>query len=67
MEVDSEEEFFIDHIVDHRKVGHTYKYLVRWLGENAGGDRWITEKYLLESEALEEYWKKHPGEHQLDS
>ena len=65
IEVDGEQEFFIDRIVDHKKVGRTYKYLVRWKGEHAGADRWLTEKYLLETEALENYWEEHPGERHL--
>ena len=60
VEVDSEEEFFIDRIVDHKKVGLLYKYLVCWKGEHVGADRWITEKYLIETEALEKYWRSDP-------
>lgn len=44
IEVNGEEEFFIDQIVDHKKVERSYKYLVHWKGEHAGADRWITEK-----------------------
>ena len=53
VEIDGEEEYFIDRIVDHKKIGCWYKYLVCWKGEHAGADRWITEKYLIETEALE--------------
>ena len=66
VEIDGEEEYFIDRIVDHKKIGRSYKYLVRWKGEHAGADRWITEKYLIETEALEKYWEERPEERHLD-
>ena len=65
MEVDGEQEFFINWIIDHRKVGCSYKYLVWWAGKHAGGDRWITERSLVETEALEKYWKDHPDQRHL--
>jgi hypothetical protein len=58
VEVDGAEEYYIDRILDHKKVGRSYKYLVRWAGELSGGDRWLTESSLLETEALEKYWEK---------
>ena len=51
VEVNGEDEYFIDCILDHRKAGCSYKYLVRWAGEHAGGHRWISEGDLLETEA----------------
>ena len=62
MEVNGEKEFFIDRIIDHRKVGHSYKYPV----QHAKGDRWITERSLVETEALEKYWKDHPEHRHLE-
>lgn len=67
VEVDGEEEYFIDRIIDHKKVGRSYKYLVRWAGEHAGGDRWLSEKFLTETEALEKYWNNRPEEYHLDN
>ena len=67
VEVDGKDEYFIDHIIDHKRIGQTYKYLVhQWKGETAGGDRWITKKYLLKTEALENYWEGWPGEEHLE-
>ena len=66
VEIDREEEYFIDRIVDHKKIGCSYKYLVCWKGEHAGADRWITEKCLIETEALEKYWEECPKECHLD-
>jgi len=57
VEVDGEQEYYIERITDHKKVGRSYKYLVRWTGEHSGGDRWIAENFLLETEALEKYWQ----------
>ena len=66
VEGDGEEEFFINRIIDHKKISRTFKYLVRWAGETAGGDRWITEKYLLETEALDNYWRDRTGGEHLN-
>jgi len=61
VEVDGEQEYYIERITDHKKVGRAYKYLVRWSGEHSGGDRWIAENFLLETEALEKYWQIQNG------
>src|SRR5882757_5083609 len=38
VEVDGEEKYFIDRIVNHKKVDCISKYLVRWTDEHAGAD-----------------------------
>ena len=36
IEVDGQEEFFMDHIINYKKVGHRFQYLVCWHGEAPG-------------------------------
>ena len=64
--MDGEEEYFINCIIDHKKVGCTYKYLMQWKGEHASGDRWFTEGDLIDTEALDIYWKEQPGGQHVD-
>jgi hypothetical protein len=55
--VDGEEEFIIDHIVDHRAKGRTHEYLVRWLGYGPEHNTWEPQKALSDTEAFERYWQ----------
>src|SRR5277367_4621227 len=41
IEVDGEEEYFVERIIDHKKIGRGFKYLVRWRGYGPEEDRWI--------------------------
>ena len=47
----------MDRIIDHKKVGRGFQYLVRWHGEDAGEDCWIKGANLDENEAVNTYWK----------
>jgi hypothetical protein len=62
IEVDGVEEFFVDSIVDHRKIGRGYQYLVHFKGCGQEDDRWIAGREMEENEALDIYWKKNPQE-----
>ena len=39
--VNGHKEFFVDWILDHKRVGHGFRYLVRWQGKAPGEDHWI--------------------------
>jgi hypothetical protein len=58
--VDGTEEFLVDSIIDHRKMGRGHKYLVHFLGYGPENDRWISGRELDNNEALENYWKANP-------
>jgi hypothetical protein len=62
IDVNGVEEFFVDSIIDHRKIGKGYRYLVHFKGFGSEDDRWISGSELDNNEALENYWKKHPTE-----
>jgi transposase InsO family protein len=55
--VDGEEEFVIDKIVDHRKRGRSYQYLVRWQGYGPENNTWEPQRALDDTEAFETYWR----------
>ena len=54
--MNGQEEFFVDHIMDHKKIGHSFWYLVCWCGEAPGEDCWIKGADLDKNEALDAYW-----------
>jgi hypothetical protein len=51
--IDSEEEFFIDRILDERKRGCGMQYLVRWNGYGPEEDRWLPGREVDDCEALD--------------
>lgn len=58
--VDGEEEFLIDKIIKQRRRGGENEYLVRWKGQGAEEDTWISRRGLIDTEALE-IWEKSGG------
>ena len=60
IDVNGSEEFLVDSIIDHKKIGRGYRYLVHFKGYGPENDRWITGKELENNEALEIYWKNNP-------
>ena len=50
---DGDEEYFIDKILDARRRGCGYQYLVRWEGYGAEEDRWLPGSELQNCEALD--------------
>ena len=60
IEVNGQEEFLVDSIIDHRKVGRGYRYLVHFVGYGPENDRWIAGRELENNEALDIYWNNNP-------
>lgn len=56
--VDGEEEHFIEAIVDERRRGRGYQYLVSWVGEGPEQNRWIAGSGVNDTEALDIWLKK---------
>jgi len=54
---DGLEEFLIDEIIDSRKHGRGYQFLVRWLGYGPEHDLWIASSELNDCEALDNWYK----------
>lgn len=50
-----EEEFFVDRILDRRRVGRRYQYLVHWLGYGLGSDSWLLGREVTDLAALDQY------------
>ena len=52
---EGEEEFFIDKILDQRRRGRGYQYLVRWRGYGQQHDQWLPGSELQECTALDNW------------
>jgi hypothetical protein len=52
---DGLEEFTIDRIIDQRKRGRGFQYLVRWVGYGPEDDRWLPRRELEDCAALDEW------------
>ena len=63
--VEGIEEFLVDSIVDHKKHGRGYRYLVHFKGYGPEDDRWISGREMDNNEALETYWARFPSESPL--
>ena len=50
--IDSEEAYYVDGILDERKRGRGFQYLVRWRGYGPEDDRWLPSRELADCEAL---------------
>ena len=55
---DGREEHVIDRIVDKRKQGRGWQYLVRWKGYGQGDDEWFPRRELEETVALDEWLRE---------
>ena len=58
---EGKEEFFIDKILDQRRWGRGYQYLVHWRGYGQDHDRWLPASELQECAALNT-WLASRGE-----
>jgi hypothetical protein len=50
---DGSSEYFIRDIVDERRCGNGFRYLVRWTGYGPEEDRWLAGSELKDTEALD--------------
>ena len=46
-------EYFVQDIIDERRSGRGFKYLVRWVGYGEEENRWLPRKELEDTEALD--------------
>jgi hypothetical protein len=47
-----DQEYFVRDIIDERRSGHGFKYLVRWVGYGEEENRWLARKELEDTKAL---------------
>jgi hypothetical protein len=52
------EEHVIERILDERKRGRGWQYLVRWKGYGAGDDEWLPRREIEETIALDEWLRQ---------
>jgi hypothetical protein len=55
--VDGHEEYLVDKIIDHKKIGKGVRYLVHFAGYGKEDDRWIAGRELEDNEAVDVYWQ----------
>ncbi len=55
---DGLKEHLIDHIVDERRQGRGFQYLVRWVGYGPEDDNWLSQRELEDCKALN-VWLAH--------
>ena len=46
IEIDEEEEYEVEFILDHRRSGRGYQYLVSWTGYDASENQWLPDQEL---------------------
>lgn len=62
VQVQGEEEYIVDQVLDSRIHGRTLKYLVRWKGYGEGEDSWELVSHLAHAKKkIAEFHKKHPS------
>ena len=59
---EGDEEYYVRDIIDGRKRGRGYQYLVRWVGYGPEEDRWIAGSELKDTEVLDVWLAKAKGE-----
>jgi hypothetical protein len=57
---DGEPEWLVEKIVDQRKRGKGYQYLVRYVGYGPEDDRWLPGAEVDELEAMDKWLEEHP-------
>jgi hypothetical protein len=55
--VDGVEEYTVEKIIAHRKIGRGYQFRVKFLGWGPEQERWIAGRELEDNEALDHYWE----------
>jgi len=58
---DGQEEHVIERILDERRRGRGWQYLVRWKGYGQGDDKWLSRRDVEETIALDEWLRKRGG------
>ena len=59
---DGREEHVIERIMDERRRGRGWQYLVRWKGYGPGDDEWLPRRGVEETIALDEWLAGRRGE-----
>ena len=60
IDIDCVEEFLVDSIINHKKIGRGFQYLVLFKGYGHKDDCWILSCEMENNEALNIYWRKNP-------
>ncbi|PKY42284.1 chromo-domain-containing protein [Rhizophagus irregularis] len=55
---DSEDEYVVEKIIDHRKLKGVTQYYLKWKGYPEDDNTWENESDMFAKELIEKYWKK---------
>ncbi|CAB4385848.1 unnamed protein product [Rhizophagus irregularis] len=55
---DSEDEYVVEKIIDHRKIKGVTQYYLKWKGYPEDDNTWENESDVFAKELIEKYWKK---------
>ena len=58
---DGTQEWEVERILDHRRRGRGYQYLVQWKGYGPEHNRWLAGSLVEELEALDAYQREQQG------
>jgi hypothetical protein len=61
MLADGREEHVIERVLDERRRGRGWQYLVRWKGYGPGDDEWLPRREVEETVALDEWLRRWRG------
>ena len=56
---DGQQEFLVEHIIDRRRRGRGYQYLVRWKGYGPEHDMWMPRTQVEDLEALDVFLREN--------
>ena len=57
--VDRVEEYTVERIITHWKIGHGFQYCIKFMGWGPEQEWWIAGKELDDNEALNLYWENN--------
>ena len=56
--ISSEESYEVEKILQHKKVGNGFKYLVKWLGYSDKECSWVNEEDFVSPDFTRNYWRQ---------
>ena len=56
--ISSEESYEVEKILQHRKIGGKFQYLVKWAGYSDAECSWTNEEDFVSSDFIRDYWRQ---------
>ena len=55
---EQEQHWEVEGIIDHKKEGNSWKYLVNWSGWGPEYNSWVSEKDFDDLDVIKKYWRR---------